>query len=167
METKYSLASRITIPNGADLNDYLVPGSYASQGGSYTIANNPYNNIGAFGLDVEYCLGDSYYIKQTIKPYMSSLRFYVRYWSPNIWSHWSSFVQTSDLGYIDCKVSTIANNRVSIPGAPSTNLGYIPVIVGHDTTSSVLDNVFYDAGEWRMYSSFTQLAVVRFYKYPL
>lgn len=83
------------------------------------------------------------------------------------WRKWNKLVLDSDLGYIDCKVSTIANNRVSIPGAPSTNLGYIPVIVGHDTTSSVLDNVFYDAGEWRMYSSFTQLAVVRFYKYPL
>ena len=76
-------------------------------------------------------------------------------------------ISKSDLGYIDCNVTTVANNRVPIPGAPSTNRGYIPVIVGHDTTSSVLDNAFYDAGEWRIYSTFAQHAVVRFYKYPV
>lgn len=84
-----------------------------------------------------------------------------------VWSPEQSLISKSDLGYIDCNVTTVANNRVPIPGAPSTNRGYIPVIVGHDTTSSVLDNAFYDAGEWRIYSTFAQHAVVRFYKYPV
>lgn len=165
MGTKYSLASRITIPNGADLNDYLVPGSYASQGGSYTIANNPYNNIGAFGLDVEYCLGDSYYIKQTIKPYMSSLRFYVRYWSPNIWSHWSSFVQTSDLGHVDVTMNVTAGyTKISkIEG-----LNYIPVILrasiqyeGLSVCGSYPDN------SWVAVSNTEQNITIRFFKYPV
>lgn len=76
-------------------------------------------------------------------------------------------VLTSDLGYIDCSVTTGANIQVSIPGAPPTNLGYIPVIVGHGTTSSALDNVFYDAGAWRIYSTHAQSVAIRFYKYPV
>lgn len=74
---------------------------------------------------------------------------------------------TSDLGYVDCEVSSEANNHVAIPNAPSSKDGYIPVIIHHTSSNNVLDHVFYDSGYWRIYSTLTQRVIVRFYKYPV
>lgn len=78
-----------------------------------------------------------------------------------------NIVLTSDLGYVDCCVTTTSNNVVAIPNAPASRYGFIPVITGHDTTSSAHDNVFYDSGEWRIYSNYSQKVFIRFYIYPV
>lgn len=129
---------------------YDPSGDYVLGGASYTLSGMEYDDHNYGYQKVSSFVGQKY-----------------RMLTNGIWGEWTKNVPTSDLGYIDCSVTTGANIQVSIPGAPPTNLGYIPVIVGHGTTSSALDNVFYDAGAWRIYSTHAQTVVIRFYKYPV
>ena len=129
---------------------YDPSGDYVLGGASYTLSVMEYDDHNYGYQKVSSFVGQKY-----------------RMLTNGIWGEWTKNVPTSDLGYIDCSVTTGANIQVSIPGAPPTNLGYIPVIVGHGTTSSALDNVFYDAGAWRIYSTHAQTVVIRFYKYPV
>lgn len=84
-------------------------------------------------------------------------------WYPE--NSWIRFVRTSDLGYVDCEVTTVANNAVIISGAPSKD-GYIPVIIEHNQTRHVMESIFRTSGDWCIYSNQSQEVKVRFYKYP-
>lgn len=82
------------------------------------------------------------------------------------WSSWNSFILNSDLGYVNCEVTTVANTAVVIPNSPSSSY-YIPSIQGHWSTNIAHESVFYGDSAWRMYSSVSQKVGVRFYKYPV
>lgn len=73
---------------------------------------------------------------------------------------------TSDLGYVDCMVTSQANTAVTIPGAPAES-NYIPVVIEHNQTRGVMESVFRTSGYWIIYSNQSQEVKVRFYKYPV
>lgn len=84
----------------------------------------------------------------------------------NIWSTWNMTTLTSDLGYVDCMVTSQANTAVTIPGAPAES-NYIPVVIEHNQTRGVMESVFRTSGYWIIYSNQSQEVKVRFYKYPV
>lgn len=75
-------------------------------------------------------------------------------------------IKNSDLGYVDCTVTSQANTAVTISGAPSES-NYIPVVIEHNQTRQVMENVFRTSGVWVIYSDKAQEVKVRFYKYPI
>lgn len=72
---------------------------------------------------------------------------------------------TSDLGYVNCEVNTIANDSIAIPGAPN-DARRIPIIIGHSSINNCLENISYING-WRIYSTVAQTTYIRFFKYPV
>lgn len=89
----------------------------------------------------------------------------INYYSGGRWLGWQKYVRTSDLGYVDCVVNTVANTTVYINGSPNERNFYIPVIIRHKSTNDVLENLFYDYS-WKVFSNASQEITVRFYKYP-
>ena len=133
---EYNIAPyRTYITSVRPVND--PSGNYILGGGSYTLSGMEYDDHN-YGYQIATGIVGQIY----------------RILANGIWGEWTKNVPTSDLGYIDCSVTTGANIQVSIPGAPPT-------------TSSALDNVFYDAGAWWIYSTHAQTVVIRFYKYPV
>lgn len=168
LSTLYSLDDVELIPGNSDMNDYTSPGNYLSPAKSVTntLLNCPHTGS-SFIMHVERIAGTSGFIKQRIicndpKP--------IEYWrnqTNGIFRNWDKPILNSDLGYVDCEVSSKANDHVAIPNAPSSKDGYIPVIIHHSSSDNVLDHVFYDSEYWWIYSTLTQVVIVRFYKYPI
>lgn len=93
-------------------------------------------------------------------------RFRLNQMHSGAWGNECSIITDSDLSYLDTSVTTIANGEVAIPNSPPFS-GYMPVITGHNLSNAVLENVFYDAGSWRIASNISQVTYIRFYKYPI
>ena len=51
-----------------------------------------------------------------------------------------------------------------ITGSAPDNYGYIPIVLGHSKSNSVIDNVFFDGGSWRIFTNYEQDVSIRFYK---
>lgn len=79
---------------------------------------------------------------------------------------WYITIINSDFGFRRCTVETIAGQHVTIPDAPTSRYGYIPVIDGHSVNNNVKETVFYDASSWRIVSDFSQTTAIVFYKIP-
>lgn len=75
---------------------------------------------------------------------------------------------TQTLTFIGCKVHakvgvTVINESI-INGSVPNNSGYIPTVVGHSSSNSVTDNIFFDGGSWRIFTNYEQDVTIRFYK---
>lgn len=81
------------------------------------------------------------------------------------WDAERTIITTSDLGYVNCEVNTIANDSIAIPGAPN-DARRIPIIIGHSSINNCLENISYING-WRIYSTVAQTTYIRFFKYPV
>ena len=61
-------------------------------------------------------------------------------------------------------LTTATTELIGGTNAPNSS-GYIPVVVGHNITSNVLENIMYDTdGTWRYYGTTSQNVAIRFYK---
>lgn len=89
----------------------------------------------------------------------------INFYNGSRWFGWDTYVRTSDLGYVNCEVNTIANDSIAIPGAPN-DARRIPIIIGHSSINNCLENISYING-WRIYSTVAQTTYIRFFKYPV
>ena len=122
-------------------------GDYVMSGGSYTLIGMEYDNH-QFGYQIAFG-SDTKYRKLV---------------SGN-WGDWLSFVQKSDLGYVEREIDTVANKATVIPNSEIGNF-YIPVIIGHWSATNIAEHVFFQQNAWYVYSDVSQHIRVRLYKYP-
>ena len=78
----------------------------------------------------------------------------------------SDFALTSDLEQIICTVETKSNDKVPIPGAPSTP-NYVPITVAHSNKLECIENIMFNGQAWYIYSDSSQTVSIRFFKYPV
>lgn len=71
---------------------------------------------------------------------------------------------------IEIRFRTTANSVINIKDNLTygttcpENDSYIPVIIGHASTNSCIEHIFCDGGQWKCYSTDSQVITVRFYK---
>lgn len=71
---------------------------------------------------------------------------------------------------IDTRFQTTENSVINIKDNLITgttcpeNDSYIPVVIGHASTNSCIEHIFCDGGQWKCYSTDSQVITVRFYK---
>lgn len=102
----YQLSGGIEIPENADLNDYIKPGSYYCEATATaeTLSNCPFTK--AFTLKVEKSTGVGY-PSQTIREYNSGRVLY-RYLTGGLWKEWA--------GQSDTKLDATAVVLTELPG---------------------------------------------------
>lgn len=107
----YQLSGGIKIPENADLNDYIAPGSYycETSATATTLSNCPF--VKAFTLKVEKSNGVGY-PSQTIREYNSGNVLY-RFRSGELWKEWA------DQGGV--KLSATAKTLTELPGTEERN----------------------------------------------
>lgn len=81
------------------------------------------------------------------------------------WLGWNTYVTTSDFGYIDVDVNTVANTSIVIDNAPSGSK-FIPVVVARKSNNDAKETIGYDSNRWIIMSDVSQTVTVRFFKYP-
>lgn len=54
-------------------------------------------------------------------------------------------------------------SEVAIGKIPTNQNYIIPVVLGHTSSNECIDNVFYDAGRWRIFTDITQKVSIGFY----
>ena len=72
------------------------------------------------------------------------------------------------LTFTGCKVHakvgmTIIKDSI-ITGSVPNDIGYIPIVLGHSSNNSVIENIFFDGGSWRIFTNYEQDVTIRFYK---
>ena len=72
------------------------------------------------------------------------------------------------LTFTGCKVhAKVGVNIIKdsiITGSVPGNIEYIPIVLGHSSSNSVIDNIFFDGGSWRIFTNYEQDVSIRFYK---
>ena len=150
-----TVGSIATEQNVSELKTYITTvypkndstGDYVMSGGSYTLIGMEYDNH-QFGYQIAFG-SDTKYRKLV---------------SGN-WGDWHSFVQKSDLGYVEREIDTVANKATVIPNSEIGNF-YISVIIGHWSATNIAEHVFFQQNAWYVYSDVSQHIRVRLYKYP-
>lgn len=76
--------------------------------------------------------------------------------------------KAQNLTFVECSINakaglTIIKDSIITGSAPDNN-GYIPVVIGHSSSNSVTENIFFDVGSWRIFTNYEQSIKIRFYK---
>ena len=141
-----TLGPGTTIPNGADLNQYITPGVFRSTSASVseTLANTPITS-GGFRMIVEQ-IGSSDYIKQTIITRTTNCRTYKRYKNSSSWYDWQ-LVLTD--GTIESYIKNYTSSYLPLSGGTLTGAIKLPgekyyesnSVYGLDASNSDLINL--------------------------
>ena len=113
-----------------------------------------------FDLDVTLSDGTTAYLKMDKDTVRATT------YKDDTWTELYTLATKSDFNYIDVTILTSENKFTTITEAPKGS-EYIPVIVSHKTTNNCIDNVVYDAGLWKIYSTVSQNTTIRFYHMPI
>lgn len=78
------------------------------------------------------------------------------------------YSESQTLDFIECRVKTVLGTapitkETIISGNVPSLSSYIPVVIGHNHSNDVVENVFYDS-IWYIASNVEQETIIRFYK---